>query len=541
MIFKKKNGSEKEQKNTKIKKLRSELLLKHGSYNAALIAIVLVAVVVVNIIATALVARFPLEVDLTSTGENTVSEENVDYIKNVDNEVSIVVCATEDGYTGGYLSSFAYSTYMAQDSTGLYYSQTVKLLKLYEKYNSKIKLSFQDPDAASFSTVQEIVPDTTLKYGDILIYSNVKGEDGNTVTNARVVGYKDIYELTDSTGYAAYGYGTYTVSGSNVETAVTSAIYSVTSEDAKKIALIMGHGTTGAFDTFASNLKLNNYETVEVTEGILTAIPEEADVVAIVAPQTDFAASEIEILEKFLENGGKRGKNMMIFLNSKNNSLPNLYAFLAEWGAEVESEKMLYETNSSNYLSGDPTAMGFQNTKSDFTTSVNAESKIYISTGNVAMKAAYETYGKRTATVLMSSYDTVVAAPISVEVGKWTPDSSYKGAEYAAAIYTSDTIYDDDQNEYTSGMLIFSSSDFISSSWQAYDSVGNTAFALSALNSVSGKDDTGISFVQKTVTSLTFTQPSEASVTAFRVLFVILLPVAFIAVGVVVWYRRKNR
>ena len=259
MIFKKKENKEGK---TKIKKLRSELLLKHGSYSAALIAIVLVAVVVVNIIATAVAVRFPTDIDLTTTGENTISEENVDYIKGVEGEVNIVVCATEEGYTDGYLDSYAAQVYMAQDSTGLYYDQTVKLLKMYEKYNKNIKLSFQDPDAASFATVQSIVPDTTLKYGDILVYSNKTGGDGKVAVNARVVGYKDIYNLSDESGYAAYGYGSYTVSGSNVETAVTSAIYSVTSEEAKVIALLTGHGTVGAFDTISATLKLNNFETV---------------------------------------------------------------------------------------------------------------------------------------------------------------------------------------------------------------------------------------------------------------------------------------
>lgn len=538
MIFKKKEDSAKQ---TKIKKLKNELLLKHGSYNAALIAIVLVAVVVVNVIATAVAVRFPTDIDLTTTGENTISEENVDYIKDVDKKVNIVVCATEEGYTDGYLDSYAAQVYMAQDSTGLYYDQTVKLLKMYEKYNKNIKLSFQDPDAASFATIQAIVPDTTLKYGDVLVYSTETDDKGEVKSNARVVGFKDMYNLTDESGYAAMGYGAYTVSGSNVETAVTSAIYSVTSEEAKVIALLTGHGTKGAFDTFASTLKLNNYETVEVEGSIITKIPEEADFVAIVAPQSDFAASEIDVLEAFLENGGKRGRNMLVFLSAKYHNLPNFYAFLAEWGVEAESDKMLYETDEANYLTGDPTTMGFKNAATDFTKSVNGENKLYIASGSAVMKPAYTSYGSRSAHVLMSSYDSAIAAPIDVDVKSWKPDGSYKGAEYSSAIYTVDTKYDDDNNARVCGMLVFSSADFISAAWDIYEAVGNSSFALSAMNNISGKDDTGISFKQKTVTSYAFTQPSQANAAVMRIVFVILLPLALIATGVVVWYRRKNR
>ena len=113
-------------------KLKSVLRLKHGAYNSALVAIVLVAAVVINVLATAAVSRFPLEIDLSTTGQNTISDNNLDYIKKIDKEVNVVLCATEEGYVGGYMESYANSTYLAQDSTGKYYKQTLNLLKLYE-------------------------------------------------------------------------------------------------------------------------------------------------------------------------------------------------------------------------------------------------------------------------------------------------------------------------------------------------------------------------------------------------------------------------
>lgn len=526
-------------KPAKQKKLHSRLLLKHGTYNAVLIAIVLVAVVILNVLATAAANRFPMDIDLSLSGENTISEENADYLKTVDKDVNVVVCATEDGYTGGYMASYAYSMYMAQDSSGAYYEQTIKLLESYEKYNSKIKVTFQDPDSTAFSAVKAIVPDTTLNYGDILVYSSFE-LDGKDVTRTKVLTFTDLYELYDSTGYASMGYGVYSLSGSNVETAVTSAISNVTSEDIKKVGYLSAHSTSGAFDTLKSNLELNGFEIVEISDTIISEISSDIDAVAIAAPSADFAADEIAALETFLENGGKKGKSLMVFCDAAGADMPNLYAFLKEWGVSCEQGSVIFETDENNYLSGDPTTVGLVNAKTDTTSSVNNANKIYIAGTNMPLTAAYTSFGNRTTEVILTTQDTAVAAPITADAD-WTPGSEYTKRQYAAAIVTTDKQYDDDYNELASNVIVFSSVDFISSVWAAYDSVGNNAFTLAALKNVCGKDTSEFSFIQKTVATYNFTQPSEGSVQLMRVIFIIVLPVVLLAVGIFVWYRRKNR
>ena len=108
----------KKENTQKKSRLRSALIFKHGAYNTALIAIVLVAIIAVNVLVTALCQRFPLQLDLTLSAENTLSEDNVKYLKeNVKRDVNIIMCATEDGYVGGYMEWYAGSLYNAQDNT----------------------------------------------------------------------------------------------------------------------------------------------------------------------------------------------------------------------------------------------------------------------------------------------------------------------------------------------------------------------------------------------------------------------------------------
>ncbi len=521
------------------KKLKSRLVLKHGTYNAVLIAIVLVALVVINVLATVVAERFPTHIDLTASGENTISEENAEYLRGVDKDVNIVVCATEEGYLGGMMQTYAYNYYKTQDTTGGYYEQTVRLLDMYDKYNKHIKLSYSDPDATSFATVQKIVPETTLTYGDILVYSTFE-KDGQEITNSKVLSFGDIYDLYDESGYAAQGYGLYTVTGSKVETAVTSAIYTVTSEEAKTVAMLSGHNRSEITDQFEADLELNGFDVLDIPDSIVTKIPEEVDVVVIASPTTDLAAEEIAVLEAFLENGGEKGKNLVVFGDAASIDMPNLYDFMKEWGISYQPNSILFETDDSNSLAGLPGTMGFINQETDYTTAVNSSKKIYLASNNVPMTAAYSTYGNRTVTALLTTQNTVVAAPIDA-TSEWEPTDDYEKQVFGAAMITADTDYNDAGEEMSSHVLAFSSVNLVAEEWTSYDAVGNTAYVISVIKKICGVDNSEISFVSKIVSTYSFTAPTEASVAVMKVVFMGLVPVALIAVGIVVWVRRKNR
>ncbi len=526
-------------KGEKIDKIKNQFLLKHGAYTAALIAIVLVAVVAVNVLSVVISERFPTDIDLSSTGENSISKENIEYIRDVEKDVTVVVCASESGFTGEYMRAYALQNY-ATDANPSFFVQTAKLLSLYTRYNDKIVIRYADPDKASFNTIQQIVPETTLYYGDILVYCKFKDAEGKEVTNARVINFDDMYELVDSSGAAAYGMGYYTIATSKVETAVTSAIYAATSDKSNTVALLSGHSKDKAFDAIWGNLSLNNYNVVEVKDSILTKIPEEADIVALVAPKKDLAPAEIDVLEKFLENGGEKGKNLMVFCDGTKTGYPNLYDFLAEWGAEIEEGKLVYETNSSNQTLYSPTTPFLKNEKTDYTNSINNQGYMFAVSDAVPMRKAYTTFGNRVANVLISTYDSAVAAPMDADK-EWEPAKDQKEESFAVAIYTHDTIYDADFGAKTSGVFVCSSVDFISSEWTVYTDVGNMNSVISWLDNACGRDTSAISFDQKVVEMNTFLSPSLAEVGRMRTIFVVLLPLVIMGSGIFVWIRRSRR
>ena len=110
---------------------------------------------------------------------------------------------------------------------------------------------------------------------------------------------------------------TATVSGNNIETALTGAIAYVTSTKTKKLAILTGHSKMDYTADLTKMLTQNNYEVAYIKDELVTTISNEFDAVMIASPVKDFIGSEIEALAKFLDNEGKLDKGLMFFADTK--------------------------------------------------------------------------------------------------------------------------------------------------------------------------------------------------------------------------------
>ncbi|HHW45725.1 MAG TPA: GldG family protein [Clostridiales bacterium] len=529
------------------KKIKNKAALKHGALATVFTALFIVAVIVINILATALAERFPLDIDLSAQKINTISEENRQYLKKLTREVSIIVCAPEEAFTNGMMNYMARAYYNTVDPTesntdpyGKYFPQTLKLLTDYPKYNEKINLSFADPQEPSFANIISKYSNVEINYGDILVESNFV-RDGQNVHRYKVLNFEDLFEKRDPTGmYAAMGYTNYEISGSKVETAVTSAIYTVTSDKTTKAGIITAHTAQDYTDTLKSNMENNNYEFVEINDLISNDIPSDLDLIILAAPNSDLSVQELDRIEKFLSNNGERGKAMMFFASPASPQLPNLYDFLEEWGIII-SEGTVYETNPNNYL-GVPTTIGLNNSKTDFTKAANnLTGVVYVSSGTVPMSVGFESQGNRTTTRLMTTSNSVVVQP--KDAGEdWEPGENAQTSQYDAAILSKDTINKPDFSQVSSYLVAFASTDLINSNWTQYSMVANLEIVLATANSITGRADSDITFVTKSITNESFAdRVTKTNVIVMTVVLLAVVPVTIIVIAVVVWIRRKNR
>lgn len=529
------------------KKIRNKAALKHGALATLFTALFIVAAIVINILATALAERFPLDIDLSAEKINTISDENREYLNKLTREVSIIVCAPEEAFINGMMNYVAQAYYNTVDPTvtstnsqGKYFPQTLKLLSDYPKYNDKIKLSFADPQEPSFADISSRFLNVEIKYGDILVESNFV-RDGQNVHRYKVLSFEDLFERQDPTGgYAAIGYGSYQISGSKVETAVTSAIYTVTSDKTTKVGLITAHTAQDNTETLRSTMESNNYEFTKINDLISNEIPSELDLIILAAPNSDFSVQELDRIEKFLSNNGERGKAMMFFASPASPPLPNLYDFLEEWGIII-TEGTVYETNPNNYL-GVPTTIGLSNSKTDYTKAANNLTGVfYVSSGTVPMSIGFEFQGNRTTTQLMATSNSVVVQPKGAGED-WKPDDNVQTTQYDAAILSKDTINKPDFSQVSSYLVAFASTDLINSNWTQYSTVANLEIVLATANSITGRADSEIAFVTKSITTESFADRiTKTNVIVVTVIFLLVVPITIIVLAVVVWIRRKNR
>ena len=524
----KKNRKAKKEK--KAKKLKNQVLLRKGSFSVAITAAVLAGIILFNVLVGALSNRFVLEFDMSAEKENSMSEENIDYIKGLKTEIEITVCATPDDYVGGYMDYYAQKLYSVSDDATDYYKQTVTLLDKYSAYNNKITLRYVDTQDSEFTEISSKYSNESLTYGDIIV-SCTENE------HYKIVGFEDIYKLNEDTTYASYGYTTNTVAGNNIETAVTSAIAYVTSDKIKNVALLTGHSKQDYTSDYQALLKDNNYEITVISDSMIGSISKEYDAVIIPAPTTDFLGSELEALSEFLDNDGKLGKGLIFFADASAPYLTNFYDFLGEWGIAV-GEGILFETNSQNYMPEDPMTMGTYPTSSD--NDITKGMNLCITGYNVPITAAFEAEGRITVTSLMSTPESVVAAPVGT-AANWTGADEYPKQSYSSVVQSKTVNYDSDNNELKSYVFAFSSVEFIYSSYNEQSSVSNKNITLAAAERAVGAEDTGISFVSKTITNESFADSvTESSLRVVRAIFMIIFPIACVVIGIYIFIRRKN-
>lgn len=507
-------------------------------------AVVFVAVIVLaNVLSTSIAQKINTTLDVTTDKSNSLTVENIDFIKNVKYDVEIIVCATREGYTGTEMVNYASSVYYVQENAtpDNYFNQTVTLLETYPKYNDKISVKYIDPQSPEFKGL-ESDNEIDITYGDILVRCTRPDKDNKTKTFESIVTFDELYELYDAssgTGTSMYGYSTYTITASNVETEISSSIFTVSASEYSRILLLSTHSTKDAELALTSALANYNFEVMDMENGVLNADTlKDIDTVLLVSPVSDLSAKELEVLDTFLDNDGKRGKNFVVFGSTSSPATPNLNEFLEEWGIKV-NDGMAYDTNPGYRLS-DKVSMMLFNKGDDLTKSVNASEMLYYCSDNLALELAYETKGSRTTHRLMTTSPYAVVAPKGVT--GYTESSKDVMSEMPVAVVTEDTTMNENHDEVSSYVACFASSDFIASEWEQFSDNGNMEFAISVFNIINGRDSASMYFLPKITGVYSMTTPlSDIAYWFIEAIFMVAMPVLLLIGGVVVWFLRRNR
>lgn len=460
-----------------------------GAYSSITVVIGIALAVIVNLIAGQIPTKYT-NIDITTNQLYTITDQTKELLASLNDDVTVYVLSSEDG----------------ADST---ISQT---LKSYEEASSHIKVEYIDPlvnpqFASSYST-------SNLSQNSLIV---------ETAKRYKVISYNEMYET--EIDYSTYSQN---VTGYDGEGQLTSAISYCTSDDMPKIYIISGHNEYTLDSGFTTALEKENidYETISLME--YDAIPDDAECIIIHAPEKDFSEDDANKVIDYLNNGGKA----FITTEYVEEQMPNFEKILSEFGLTIQKGYAV-DTNAGNYY----------------------QTPIYLLPN---VEYSDETTG-------LTGSHTYVMAPYAEAIS--VPDVDVDSITYTKLLTTSEkslvktdvknaTSFEKEEGDIEGPLCIGVKAEKTLDSGSAVLYVFSSAqfFTDNVDNAVSGNNKTLFTNIMSTIAShdVSVSVPvksydydkltaSTKDVVLFETIVVILIPLALIITGFVIWFKRRKK
>lgn len=326
-------AEEKKPKEKKEKKKRTKAdsrRFRYGSMATAVTILVVALVVVLNVIVSVLNDRFPLNLDLTKNKLFSLSDNSVSIAKGIGKEVQVTVFYPEDGFKNPSQGTAQLNDMLKEFYVAMQQYTTLTGGKVSVEY---VDLNLNPALATKYQKYNPSQLDILFVCGD----------------RYRKITMNDLYQYNQASDY--YSEGTYT---SLVERTIASQMKYLTAEQAQIVTVFTGHEEdSNLVEGLKSIYELNGYEFKEFSLASSEEIDPNTVAALIPAPSKDYTGDEIARLQKWLENDGKLGRNLMVFTQATA-ACPNLYEFLnVEYGLEV-TDNLIMETSASRTTAYNP-------------------------------------------------------------------------------------------------------------------------------------------------------------------------------------------
>lgn len=465
----------------------SSIKRKHGLYTAAVSALVIAIVVVFNLVLGSL-PDGTLEYDISEKDIYTVTQQSVDFLSALDKDISIVVLAQNAAID----------------------EHILKFINNYAKLSGHITLQFIDP----------VLNPTALEtYGaqeNNIVVSCADTNKTRTLNLGGVYGYEDGLILYDA--QSLYYYNQYSPVAIDAEGQLTSAINYVTSEATNKLYLLDGHGESALGTTATDAISKSNIETASLNLSKEGSIPDDCELIVSVNPTADLTDDELSMLETYLKTGG----NVMLLLNTAD--LANYNSLLETYGLQMQNGLI---ADTQNYYKIYAQQFGYYciypelSTSSSITSSITEDALLLHPYGMLETTPL-----RRGATV--STFMTTSDSGLLV-----ADDNTTTEGQYILGATSVETFEDTDDTE--SRLTVVTAVDLVSDDIPT--SYSNMDIFISAVNA-------NFSNVQNIVIpskSLDVGTVSIGHPIFWSVIFIGIIPLAFIVGGLVYWIRRRNR
>ncbi|MCI1930117.1 MAG: GldG family protein [Clostridia bacterium] len=471
---------------------KNDPLLKYGGYASIMTAIVLVVIVIINLA----VSQFDIKFDLTKNKLYTLSEDTVSLLKNLNEDVSI------------------YSLYPDGEEVQV----VTEILDKYASYSKHIHVSNVDPYKDPTFATKYSQNGNNVTAGSLVV---------TTAKGSSVIPQSEVMDVqVDSNSQTAY----YT--GVKVESSLTGTIRKLTSGLNEYAYELTGHGETVIGDNLKTEMGYSNIDVKSLDLLTEKAVPDDCSILIINGPTSDFSSAELDSIKAFLENGGKA----FITIGMTIADMPNFASLLADYGI-ADSRKVVIE-GSADYVLNNNAVYLLPQLNADHeicSKLVSAGTKVFIPACEMISRLQTVRNSVKIETLAQSSSSSYAKDIATLNTDSSKTDSDPKGPmDLAVAI--SDT--DSSGNEAGTKLIVCGSNTIDEDDINSIVNGGNFAFIMNSLNWLSGYQGADRS---KSIGAQEYLNLTQSKAIIIMFVCVIIIPLAILIAGFVVFLRRRNK
>jgi ABC-2 type transport system permease protein len=467
--------------------------LSLSAYSTGMIAVAIAIVVVVNLVISEMPSTWT-SIDVTAEQLYSLTDQSKEYIKNMDEDVTIYC-------------------YVAESSRDTTLGQT---LEYFDDMSDHITVEYVDPNVNPRFYTQ--YTDSSVSVNSLIVVSDKR---------SKVISYSNIYETSYDYDYTTGSYSSSTT-GYDGEGQVLSALDYVLSDDMPKLYFTSGHGETSLSSTFTTGIAKENVDYATINLMDYDEVPEDASCLMINSPVSDFSSDDKDKIISYLEQGG----NVILVTAYTDVDMPNFDALLDYMGLR-QATGLVVEQNANNYYY---TPYYILPTLSTGTYTSGLYGKYYVfapySQGIVVEDEDAEDMTYKT--FLSTSDDAFAKADVN-DLSDFDKSEEDEEGPFALGISAVKAI--DDETDAT--MIVYSSQYLFTDDANSMVSGANlTLFTNTVSNFADHEVTVSVPVKDYEISYLTVTQ---AKVVLIGVITTLIIPVGCLVLGFVIWFRRRKR
>ena len=465
--------------------------VRYGGYAAFVTLAAVVVLVVINLI----FQQLPVQVDMTENRLFTLSDQTIDLIDDLEQEVVI------------------YALY----SPGSESANVVDVIQKYVRASDMIRLEYIDPEKEPVF-LQKYAEETNLGNGTIIF------ESGEIF---QVIPAFDLYDVSYSQQ------GEPRVLGFKAEQRFTNSLLYVTSGVTPKIYVITGHSEYNLSQLgLLQTIEKENFTVESLNLQNSPEVPDDADIVLILSPEIDLIEREAEALKTYLENDG----SALLFFDFNGAELPRFQELLGSFGVSIGDGIVMESNRNFMYDPDNPLWLAPNLIAHEITDPLKSNGLTVLMPTNMPVTTLE--IRKRNVIIeplMQTSEDGWIRTDLNNSSILRQPDDIEGPIDLAVAISRQKSLLTDPEGYR---IVVAGNASFVGSISYFGNLKPNTDFFLNSLAWLN-KRSTSISVRSKSL----FQMPLRISGTMqliYAGIFVIFIPLCILVIGLIVWLRRRH-